>query len=133
LRNNIALDNAVHQIFGAQEKKTDSDYNYISSEDELMALQSAGFDSHSISGDAQLGNPSLVIDTDFDSSWTVEEKLEHIRSQIRDAYCPSGSNLVNKGTLITGYHNTNPGDDTGEDGEVWHGSAPDIGACEIDE
>jgi parallel beta-helix repeat protein len=130
LRNNIALDNIGQQIFGEQAEKTDSDYNFISDAAELTDLQNDGYDLHSITGDAQLGNPSLVIDTDFDSFGTVEEKLEHIRSQIRAAYCPSGSNLVDKGTLIDGYHNTGPGNDTGEDGAVWHGSAPDIGACE---
>lgn len=133
LRNNIALDNAGEDIFGEQVGKTDSDYNFISDAAELADLQKDGFDLHSITGDAQLGNPSLVIDTNFDPSWTVEEKLEHIRSQIRSAFCPNGSNLVDKGALIDGYHNTGSGDETGEDGAVWYGNAPDIGACETAE
>lgn len=134
LRNNIALDNAGQEISGEHASWTDSDYNFISDAAELVELKNDGFDLNSLTGDAQLGNPSLVIDTDFDPSWTVEEKLAYIRSQVKAAYCPEvGSNLIDNGTLIDGYHNSSPGDDTGEDGAVWYGSAPDIGVFEVAE
>jgi parallel beta-helix repeat protein len=131
LRNNIALDQAGAEIHGAQTSWTDSDYNFISDANELAELQANGLDAHSITGDAQLGNPAAVIDTNFEDSWTIEQKLEHIRAQVRAAFCPSGSNLINQGTQIIGYHNSGPGDHTGENAQSWYGTAPDIGPCEL--
>jgi parallel beta-helix repeat protein len=131
LRNNIALDQAGAEIQGEQVGWTDSDYNYISDANELAGLQQSGFDTNSITGDAQLGNPATVIDVNFNPTWSVEQKLEHIRSQVRTAFCPSGGNLVNMGTRIDDYHNSGAGDYTGESSEVWYGNAPDIGPCEF--
>ena len=131
LRNNIALGGTTHDFYYAHSGWTDSDYNFIGNADDYSGQQGVGLDLHSLTGDPGLVNKDVVIDTDFDPDWTVAQKLEFIRNQVRTAFCPlKGSVLVEAGVIIDGYHNPNPGDNAGS-GKVWYGSAPDIGACEI--
>ena len=92
----------------------------------------SGMDEHSLSGDPEFDNPTLVIDTDFRPEWTLEEKLEHIRSQVRQKFSlSSDSQAIDSGTIIEGYHCATAGE-TG-DCVTWYGAAPDIGAYEYTE
>jgi len=132
LRDNIGLDNGIdiHSVNHLEASFIDSDYNFFSQSDRLTTLQNKGIDLHSLTGDPQLANKEVVIDTNFDPAWTIEEKLEHIRNQVREAFTPlNGSILIDAGIIIDGYHNPNPGDNAGE-GKAWYGMAPDIGAYE---
>ncbi len=131
MRNNVLLDQATSDIYGASDGYIDSDYNFIDNASNFATMQNLGQDAHSITGDPGLVDKTVVIDTEFDSEWTLEQKLEHIRSQIRSAFRPlEGSILADAGTVVSGYHNPVPGDDGG-DGRVWFGAAPDIGAVEV--
>jgi len=92
---------------------------------------------HSILADPQFNNPDLVIDTNFQSGWTLSQKTEHIRSQVREKFSlQSGSLAIDNGTIITGYHCPYADDDPVNPmdpqvpGRRWLGDAPDIGAFE---
>jgi len=134
LRNNVALRNNGHD-FAAERGRwadyTDSDYNFISDPEGLAALRGIRQDLHSLQGaDAGLGDRAPVVDTAFQPGWTIRQKLEHIRKQVREAFTPRpGSPLVNAGTVVAGCHNPDAGDASG-DGRAWYGKAPDIGAME---
>jgi len=129
LRDNIGLDNS-RDIRNARVDTTDSDYNFFSNSDDLNAMQNIGLDLNSLTEDPQLANKEVVIDTNFDPAWSIEQKLRHIRSQVRAAFSPlEESILIDAGIIIDGYHNPNPGDNAGE-GKAWYGNAPDIGAYE---
>jgi len=130
LRNNIGLDNYRNDIRGMVAGQIDSDYNFWSNADNLATLQSIGQDAHSLTGDAGLVNKTAVIDTAFGADWTIEQKLAHIRSQVKAAFSPlEESILVDAGVIIDGYHNPHPGEQPG-DRKDWYGSAPDIGVYE---
>jgi hypothetical protein len=109
----------------------DSDYNVFSSEYGLARLQEEGEDANSLSGEGGIADPNSVIDTTFAPGWTIEQRIQHVRSQVRGAFSPlTGSILVDAGVIVDGYHNVCPGDDAA-DKRPWFGAAPDIGACEI--
>jgi len=130
LRDNLALDNIWLDFHHVSAAYTDSDYNFISKSDDLTTLQNKGIDLHSLTGDPGIVNKNVVIDTNFGADWTIEQKLEHIRSQVRAAYSlTSQSQLIDAGIIVDGYHNPNPGDNAGN-GKAWYGMAPDIGAYE---
>lgn len=127
LRNNIAVDNATDMYCGGP-SVTDSDYNFFS---QAENINDGGLDVHSLTGDPELANKEVVIDTNLDPSWTIEQKLEHIRSQVKAAFSlATGSPLADAGTIVSGYHNPDAGDASGE-GRAWYGIAPDIGAYEV--
>jgi len=95
----------------------------------------AGFvenmDEHSLSGDPLLNDPDLVINIVFESGWSIDQKLGYIRDQVRHKFrLRPGSQATDSGMVIPGYHNASAGDEAG-DGQVWYGSAPDIGAFEV--
>jgi len=130
LRNNVALDNALHDFAGGRRDWVDSDYNFISDADDLADMRDIGQDVHSLTGDPQLANKHVVIDTHFDPTWSVEKKLAYIRDQVKVAFKPlSESNLIDAGTLIDGYHHFTPGEHPGER-VIWYGDDPDIGPYE---
>jgi len=130
LRNNIGLDNARHDIYHGSGEWADSDYNFWSNASDLNDQHSGNQDAHSLTGDPQLTNEDIVVDTTFPSTWSIEEKLGHIRTQVEGAFSPAtGSVLIDAGIVIDGYHNPSAGANSG-DGEAWYGSAPDIGVYE---
>ncbi|MBN2331448.1 MAG: right-handed parallel beta-helix repeat-containing protein [Candidatus Aenigmarchaeota archaeon] len=127
LRNNIALGGTSHDFYQAYASWTDSDYNFIGNADDYNGQQGRGSDNHSLTGDPGFANENVVIDTNFGAGWTIEQKLDHIRSQVSSSFnLASGSQLIDKGTIIAGYHCPTAGEYP-EDCREWYGSAPDIG------
>jgi len=130
LRNNIALDNPGRDIGGLIATWMDSDYNFISNASDLTNMRAFGHDTHSLTGNPGVVNKNVVIDTNFQTSWTIEQKSDHIRNQVYSAFSLlSDSLLKDAGVLISGFHNSTPGIHVG-DLRVWYGSSPDIGAYE---
>ncbi len=130
LRNNISLDNKSHDIDGSFDW-INSDYNFIASSEDLSEFNKNGYDKNSLTGDPGFINKNITIDTNFSAEWTIEKKLTHIRNQIQTAFSLSeNSQLINKGVVIDGYHNSIPGINSNENGKVWLGNAPDIGPFE---
>jgi beta propeller repeat protein/parallel beta-helix repeat protein len=131
VRNNVSVDNSGNDLYYSDIAWLDSDHNFIGNAVNLSNLRAGSQDVSSVTGDPQLADPATVINTDFDLSWSIEEKLEHVRSQVREAFSPlKGSVLVDTGTPVSGYHNPSAGDDAGND-VPWYGNAPDIGVREI--
>jgi hypothetical protein len=90
-----------------------------------------GNDFHSLSGNPLLADPSAVIDTTFEVDWTIDQKLEYIRNQVREKFMlRNDSKAIDKGIVIPGYHCPTSGAHPGENCHEWYGSAPDIGAYE---
>jgi cysteine-rich repeat protein/parallel beta-helix repeat protein len=125
LYNNIATDNFHYDLFSTYNGAiNDSDYNFWG--DGVFVV---GMDANSLSGNAMFNNPGLVIDTNYGVGWTIDEKLEHIRSQVRDKFSlQAGSTAIDAGILVPGYHCVTAGA-TG-DCVTWYGTAPDMGAYE---
>ncbi len=117
LRNNIAWAGLTQDYEVYDPAITNSDYNCIPASN-LMALQQTGLDLHSISDDQAFLNPGTNINTTFDASWSIEQRLEHIRSQIRARFAlrPSSA-CIDAGAVV---------------GLPFLGQAPDIGPCEFD-
>jgi hypothetical protein len=135
LNNNIALDHSNHDMFYNIDTWTDSDYNLISMLTDFNTMQGYGLDANSLTGDAGLVNKNAVIDTNFQPGWTLQQKLDHIRSQVNASFgLSSNSQLRDAGTVIPGYHCTES-DDLGSglsqtNCRHWRGTAPDIGPYE---
>jgi len=91
-------------------------------------------DEHSLSGDPLFNNPDLVVDTNFGVGWSIDQKLEYIRNQVKEKFSlKPESPAINNGTIIPGYHCSTAGAHPGEDCREWYGTAPDIGAYEYTE
>jgi len=89
---------------------------------------------HSMIADPRFNNSALVIDTNFALSWTIDEKLEYIRNQVREKFSlQAGSPAIDNGTIITDYHCSTAGSHPNENCREWYGNAPDIGAYEYSE
>ncbi|MFA4960767.1 MAG: right-handed parallel beta-helix repeat-containing protein, partial [Candidatus Pacearchaeota archaeon] len=137
-RNNIGLrniDNGASRDWRASAlTAVDSNYNYMSAAN-LATNQAAGIDLNSYSGtDPNFADDNPVINTDFLPNWTIEQKLEHIRSQVRTVFnLNESSQLIDAGTIIPGYHCATSGAHPGENCREWYGDAPDIGAYEYSE
>ena len=131
LRNNIAVMGSSHDIYYGWPEWTDSDHNFFSNAADLATLQANGLDLSSLTGGSQLNDPNCLVDTTFGDEWSIERKLEYIRTQVRKAFSPlRGSVLADAGIVVAGYHESTPGDQTGE-GAEWYGMAPDIGVYEM--
>ncbi|MCP4709112.1 MAG: hypothetical protein GY869_10845, partial [Planctomycetes bacterium] len=88
--------------------------------------------SNSTSADPDFINPIVNIDISFQSDWSIQDKVEYIRNQVKAAFSlETDSPLIDAGTVIPGYHCDTPGEHPGDDGVEWFGSAPDIGAYEF--
>jgi len=129
LYNNIAANNTNRDVKGSYGSDpssfNDSDYNFWA--DGLFVSE---MDEHSLSGDPMFNNPDLVVDTNFGVGWSIDQKLEYIRNQVKEKFSlKPESPAINNGTIIPGYHNPEPGDNSG-DKKAWYGTAPDIGAYE---
>jgi parallel beta-helix repeat protein len=135
LRNNIGLDNVNNDLYPVVSGWIDSDYNFFSNSGNLASLQVIGQDANSLGGDPGIVNKNVAIDTNFGSGWTFQQKLDHIRSQVNSSFVlNSTSQLIDKGTVVPGYHCTES-DDLGNGASQtncrhWNGAAPDIGAIE---
>ncbi len=130
LNNNVALYN-LKDISGESEEWLNSDFNYISDPEVLSNLQAEGHDRHSIKSNLNIPQ-TISIDTVFNPNWTIEEKIEHIRSQVRTIFkLREGNVLIDAGTIIKGFHNPKPGDSTIKNLNPWYGKAPDIGPFEF--
>lgn len=122
LRNNIGWRNDLNapggngdDISGYGASETDSDYNFWGAFD-FARLQGAGLEPHSISGDPLLLDAGAAIDTTWGPGWSLDQKLDHIRSQF-----PSK----------LGLQASSPCRDAGDDlGDPFQGTAPDIGRYE---
>jgi len=126
--NNLAVDNA-DDVYGGGPSTHNSDYNFYSQEVELDYMQSKGLDLNSLTGEAGLINPEGVLDTNFGVDWTIDEKLDYIRSQVREKFSlQADSQAIDNGTIIPGYHCLTAGE-TG-DCVTWYGDAPDVGVYE---
>jgi len=127
LYNNIAANNANHDLGRSNDLAVDnSDYNLWADGNFI-----SGMDAHSLSGDPMFIDSGLVVDTNFGIGWTIEEKLEHVRIQVKSYYSlASGSQLIDNGTYVAGYHCSTPGAHSGSNCREWYGNAPDIGAFE---
>ena len=129
LYNNIATNNSVRDLYRSNDLAVnDSDYNLWGDGNFVL-----GMDEHSLSGDPLFNNLGLVIDTNFGAGWSIDEKLEYIRSQVREKFSlQAGSQAIDNGTIIPGYHCAVAGAHSGEGCREWYGSAPDIGAYEYE-
>ena len=85
LKDNIFFNNTLHDVKDPSGDRLESDYNYISNTQDLGFLQYFGHDSNSLTGYLGLFNPEIVIDTNFDPAWSIEVKLNYIRSQVKAA------------------------------------------------
>jgi len=130
--NNIAVDNLPYDLIGGAVGYISSDYNFIGKAIDLASMRALGGDTHSLSGDPMFNNSELVINTNFGVDWTIDEKLDYIRSQVREKFSlQADSQAIDNGTIIEGYHCPT----AGEVGDcvTWYGDAPDIGAYEYTE
>jgi len=133
LYNNIAANNANWDVKGsygsAPSSFNDSDYNLWADGRFVSEM-----DEHSLSGDPLFNNPDLVVDTNFGVGWSIDQKLEYIRNQVKEKFSlKPESPAINNGTIIPGYHCSTAGAHPGEDCREWYGTAPDIGAYEYTE
>ena len=138
LRNNIGLDNYFfvngtgyfdRDVREVVNGLVDSNYNFWSSNFNLNEMINTGQGANSLTGNPGLVNKSVVIDTAFGSDWNFQQKMDYIRSQVNSSFnLASGSQLIDNGIVVVGYHCANAGD-VG-DCRTWYGSAPDIGAYE---
>ena len=121
LYNNIAVNNGVYDLRKSNDLAVnDSDYNWWGD-----GVFVAGMDAHSRSGDPQFANPDLVVDTTFGADWSIEQKLEYIRAQVREKFRLQASSLaVDHGRIVSGYHCTTAGAHPEERSArmVWNGS-----------
>jgi hypothetical protein len=135
LKNNIALDHRNHDMYYNIDTWSDSDYNLISMLSDFNTMQGYGLDANSLTGDADLVDKNYVIDTTFQPGWTLQQKMDHIRSQVNSSFSlASNSQLRDAGTVVPGYHCTES-DDLGSglsetNCRHWKGTAPDIGPYE---
>jgi hypothetical protein len=131
VRNNVAMDHSSNDVYAGNLNYLDSDYNFIGNSINLTTRQNYNQELHSVTGDPNLADPNVTIDTTFQEGWTIEQKLEHIRSQFRTGFSTTiGSVCVDAGIVVSGYHNPMAGDDGG-DAKVWFGEVPDIGSFEV--
>ena len=128
LYNNIASGNSYRDL----RRSNDLAVNYSNFNLWGDGLFVPGMDENSLSGDPGFNNPSLVVDTTFEAGWTIEQKMEHLRGQIRDKFSlGQGSQAIDNGFLIAGYHCATAGPDPLGNCREWSGLAPDIGPIEF--
>ncbi|MFH1425340.1 MAG: S8 family serine peptidase [archaeon] len=125
LKNNIGADNSYRDIYNNNgDSVNESDYNFWADGNFV-----AGMDVNSLSGDVMFNSSYMGIDLNFGVGWTIEQKLDYVRGQVREIFSlRSGSGAIDAGALIEGYHC----DSAGEVGDcrTWYGLAPDMGAFE---
>ncbi len=115
LSNNITLAGLTRDYKVYDPKITNSDHNFMRQSD-LLLLQQNGDDLHSRTGDAAFSNPGTAIDTNFVSGWSIEQRLEHVRSQVRARFTLKASSpCIDAGTDV---------------GLPFLGNAPDMGPYE---
>ena len=105
----------------------------------------SGVDHKSNWAEDHLGNPKLAnqrftgkdVDTSFDTTFSIQEKVSFIKKQFEEAFIPRlGSPLIDSGTFVPGVHCESADDDTKNPMPLskkcrhWLGAAPDIGAYE---
>ncbi len=127
LYNNIGFNNIGTDLYNRLgQSVNDSDYNLWADGNFV-----AGMDVHSLSGDPLFNNSDLVVDTTFGADWSIDQKLEYIRDQVREKFSlQPASPAIDNGTIIPGYHCTTAGEHPGDDCHEWYGTAPDMGVYE---
>ena len=91
-----------------------------------------------MTGNPQLVNTNLSLNSAFPSVWTVRQKHDSLENQIRQALSPAvGSPLLGSGAFISGYDCPRPDNDPNSPmvlsapGRHWKIPAPNMGALDL--